>query len=60
MNTTAIVLLLVAAVIVWGGLLSSIVFLSRNPEVTDLPDEDAAMVADDVARADLPHPTRDT
>ncbi|MGB3698068.1 MAG: methionine/alanine import family NSS transporter small subunit [Gordonia sp. (in: high G+C Gram-positive bacteria)] len=60
MTATAIVLLVVAAIVVWGGLLASIVFLSTHPEVTDLPDEDAAMLADDVSRAAEPHPTRDT
>ncbi|MBM7366169.1 methionine/alanine import family NSS transporter small subunit [Gordonia hydrophobica] len=60
MTATAIVLLLVAAVIVWGGLIASIVFLTTHPEVTDLADEDAVMKAEDVVRASQPHPTRDT
>ena len=60
MTTSAILLLLVAAVVVWGGLIASITFLNRNPEVTDLVDEDEAVLADDEARANLPHPTRDT
>ena len=60
MTTSAIVLLLVAAVIVWGGLITSIIFLCTHPEVTDLPDEGEALVADDVARESQPHPTRDT
>lgn len=60
MTGTAIALLVVAAVIVWGGLLASIVFLLTHPEVADLPDEDSAMLAADVAREHEPHPMRDT
>lgn len=60
MTASAIALLLVAAFVVWGGLIASITFLTTHPEVTDLPDEDAALVADDDARAAQPHPTRDT
>ena len=60
MSVSAILLLLVAAIVVWGGLIASIIFLSTHPEVADLPDELDAMLADDVARAAEPHPTRDT
>lgn len=60
MTATAVVLLLVAAVVVWGGLIASIVFLTTHPEVADLPDEGAVLTADDIARAAQPHPTRDT
>ncbi|GAC78085.1 Putative methionine and alanine importer, small subunit [Gordonia malaquae] len=57
MTGTAIVLFLIAIGIVWGGLITSIVFLIRNPEVADLPDVDEVA---DAARAAQPHPSRDT
>lgn len=60
MTGTAIVLLLVAAVIVWGGLIASIIFLMTHPEVADLPDADAVVDAEDIVRASQPHPSRDT
>lgn len=60
MTASAILLLLVAAIVVWGGLIASITFLTTHPEVTDLPDENDAMLADDIARVGQPHPTRDT
>ncbi|MFI9484866.1 methionine/alanine import family NSS transporter small subunit [Promicromonospora sp. NPDC052451] len=37
MSGAAIVLLVVALVVVWGGLLVSIVALARRPERTDYP-----------------------
>ncbi|MDR2279246.1 MAG: methionine/alanine import family NSS transporter small subunit [Gordonia sp. (in: high G+C Gram-positive bacteria)] len=57
MTATSIVLMLIATCIVWGGLIASIVFLIRNPEVVDLPDVDDTA---DAARAAQPHPSRDT
>lgn len=60
MTGGAIVFLIIAAVVVWGGLLASIIFLLRNPEVTDLPDEPAALIVDDATRTAEPHPSRDT
>lgn len=45
MTATAILMLLIAAVIVWGGLLASVVFIRKNPEVADLADPDDADAA---------------
>ncbi|ALG85594.1 MetS family NSS transporter small subunit [Gordonia phthalatica] len=60
MTASAVALLLVAAFVVWGGLIASITFLTTHPEVTDLPDEGPVMAAEDIVRASQPHPTRDT
>ncbi|MGB3885026.1 methionine/alanine import family NSS transporter small subunit [Gordonia sp. (in: high G+C Gram-positive bacteria)] len=60
MTGGAILFLIIAAVVVWGGLAASIAFLVRHPEVEELPDEPAALVRDDVVRESEPHPTRDT
>lgn len=38
MTTTAIIFLVVTIVVVWGGLLVSILALRAKPEATDLPD----------------------
>lgn len=57
MTGTAIILLVIAVGVVWGGLIVSIIFLIRNPEVVDLPDVDEVAGA---ARAAQPHPSRDT
>ncbi|MBD2764258.1 methionine/alanine import family NSS transporter small subunit [Kocuria sp. cx-455] len=40
MSTTAIVMLIVAIVLVWGGLLLSIVNIRRSPEEVDELDPD--------------------
>ncbi|MDR1426871.1 MAG: methionine/alanine import family NSS transporter small subunit [Bifidobacteriaceae bacterium] len=40
MNADAIALLAVAIVIVWGGLVASVVFLIRRPEVAVWPPGD--------------------
>ncbi|GGO67532.1 hypothetical protein GCM10010910_29520 [Microbacterium nanhaiense] len=37
MSAIAIVFLIVAAVVVWGGLLASIGFLTARPEVSSYP-----------------------
>ncbi|WP_132992010.1 methionine/alanine import family NSS transporter small subunit [Gordonia zhaorongruii] len=60
MTTSAIVLLVIAAVIVWGGLVASVIFLNTHPEVADLPDVDGAQHAAGQDRETQPHPTRDT
>ncbi|MFM9377405.1 MetS family NSS transporter small subunit [Gordonia sp. VNK21] len=60
MTGPAIALLVVAVVLVWGGLIAAVVFLNLRPEVTDLPDETDAQIADDAARESEPHPMRDT
>lgn len=59
MSGIAIVMLLISIGIVWGGLVASIIFLNRNPEVEGLL-EDPDLVRDDEERAAQPHPTRDT
>ncbi|ATD71892.1 MULTISPECIES: methionine/alanine import family NSS transporter small subunit [Gordonia] len=59
MSGVAIVMLLVSIGIVWGGLVASIIFLNRRPEVEDLF-EDPDLVRDDEERAAQPHPFRDT
>jgi len=38
MTPIAIVFFVIAAVLVWGGLAASIVFLARRPEVSAYPD----------------------
>lgn len=40
MNTSAIVLMLVAMLIIWGGLALAIHNLGRKPEVSELPSGD--------------------
>lgn len=35
MTTTAIVMMIVAMVTIWGGLVAAVVNLSRHPEVAD-------------------------
>lgn len=60
MNTAAIVMMLVAMIVVWGGLVASIVFLRNRPEVTDGLHEDPDLVTDDARRENEPHPFRDT
>ena len=52
-------MLIVSITIVWGGLVASIVFLRRRPEVEDLA-EDPDLVREDADRAARPHPSRDT
>lgn len=60
MSGIAIVMLLISIGIVWGGgLVASIIFLNRHPEVEGLL-EDPDLVRDDEERAAQPHPTRDT
>ncbi|OLT21736.1 putative methionine/alanine importer small subunit [Ornithinimicrobium sp. CNJ-824] len=60
MNTGAIVMMLVAMVVVWGGLVASILYLRSRPEVTDGLHEDPDLVRDDERREHEPHPFRDT
>lgn len=33
MNTTALIVMLVAIVLIWGGLVASIVHLIKNPDI---------------------------
>ncbi|AZZ81280.1 MULTISPECIES: methionine/alanine import family NSS transporter small subunit [Gordonia] len=59
MSGIAIVMLLISIGIVWGGLVASVIFLNRHPEVDGLH-EDPDLVRDDEERAAQPHPFRDT
>ncbi|EON33082.1 hypothetical protein GTC6_08684 [Gordonia terrae C-6] len=59
MSGIAIVMLIVSITIVWGGLVASIVFLRRRPEVEGLA-EDPEILREDTDRASRPHPSRDT
>ncbi|WP_298885350.1 methionine/alanine import family NSS transporter small subunit [uncultured Serinicoccus sp.] len=44
MTTSAVLMMIVAMLVVWGGLVASVLFLRARPEVddTELPDPDAA------------------
>lgn len=46
MSGIAIVFFLVAAVLVWGGLIASIVYLARQPQVKNYP-ECSELLGDD-------------
>jgi hypothetical protein len=46
MTGIAITFFIVAAVLVWGGLIASIVFLARQPQVKTYPDG-SELVSDD-------------
>lgn len=37
MTGTAIFFLILAAVVIWGGLLASVIFLNRKPEIDQYP-----------------------
>lgn len=43
MTTSAVLMMIVAMLVVWGGLVASVLFLRSRPEVDDatLPDPDA-------------------
>ena len=49
MTTSAVLMMVVAMLVVWGGLVASILFLRAHPEVDDarLPDPDADAPATD-------------
>lgn len=59
MTGTAVTMMIVAMVVVWGGLVASILFLRARPEVGEELLEDPDMVRDDTARLSQPHPYRD-
>lgn len=40
MNTSAVVMMVVAMLLVWGGLIAAILFLRARPEVHGLEDPD--------------------
>lgn len=60
MTGTAITMMIVAMLVVWGGLIASILFMRSRPEVLDGPYEDPDLVGDDEARARLDPHIRDT
>ena len=59
MTASATVMMIVAMIIIWGGLAASILNLRARPEVSEDLLEDPDLVEDDRARARLPHPDRD-
>ncbi|EAR24604.1 hypothetical protein A20C1_11016 [marine actinobacterium PHSC20C1] len=46
MTGIAITFFVIAAVLVWGGLIASIIFLARQPQVKNYP-EGSELVSDD-------------
>jgi hypothetical protein len=58
MTAPAVIMMIVAILVVWGGLVASILWLRSRPEVDLLEDPD--LIADDEARLHEPHPFRDT
>lgn len=60
MTTTAIIMMIVAMLVVWGGLIASILFMRSRPEVRDGPYEDPDLVLDDDARSRVDPHIRDT
>ena len=58
MTTTSVIMMIVAILVVWGGLVASILWLRSRPEVDLLEDPD--LVRDDETREHLPRPMRDT
>ena len=54
MTTPAVLMMIVAMLLLWGGLAASIVFLRARPQVI-LEDPDLALDE----RAQTPHPDRD-
>jgi hypothetical protein len=59
MSSTAVLLLILALVVVWGGLLVSIVVLVRQPEPTTWPEGAVDGAVDDHRQDESPAP-RDT
>ncbi|SOC51591.1 methionine/alanine import family NSS transporter small subunit [Ornithinimicrobium cerasi] len=60
MTTPAVIMMIVAIVVVWGGLAASILYLRNKPELTEGEIEDPDMVRQDTERLHEPHPFRDT
>jgi hypothetical protein len=60
MSTSAVVMMILALTLVWGGLAASILFLRSKPLAHDTPYEDPDLVRDDETREHLPRPMRDT
>ncbi|QYH34650.1 MetS family NSS transporter small subunit [Salinibacterium sp. M195] len=46
MSGIAITFFIIAAVLVWGGLIASIIFLARKPQLDEYP-EGSELVSDD-------------
>lgn len=57
MSTSAIIMMILALTLVWGGLAASILFMRSRPQVDVAEDPD--LVLDDDGRRRAPHPTRD-
>lgn len=49
MTTIALTFLVIALLIIWGGLLGSTIRLSRHPEVSEYPEGGDAVEAEDRA-----------
>lgn len=61
MSTSAIVMMIIALVVVWGGLTAAIIQIRRHPEVSDADlHETAEMLAQDVEREKQAPIHRDT
>lgn len=61
MSTSAIVMMVIALVVVWGGLVAAIIQIRLRPEVSDADlHESAAMLAEDAERARNAPIQRDT
>lgn len=60
MTASAIAMMVISMLIVWGGLIAAVVFLRLRPEVgeAELPDPDNDVA--DLERQELVHPSRDT
>lgn len=56
MNTSAVVMMVVSILLVWGGLIASILFMRAHPRVSV---EDPDLEPGDDGRPKQPHPTRD-
>lgn len=57
MSTPAVIMMILALTLVWGGLAASILFMRSHPQVH--LGEDPDLVLDDDGRRQAPHPTRD-
>lgn len=60
MDPIAIVMMIIALVLVWGGLIAAIMYLRSRPEVVGGPHEDPDLVHEDDERSHQAHPFRDT
>lgn len=62
MTGPAITLLVISMILVWGGLIASVLFIRARPAVdpATMPPLPPELDDDDSARAEQPHPQRDT